>query len=395
MSMRATHRRWDEDERVAALRSYHILDTPPEPDFDDVVLLIAKICEVPRAGISLIDDRRQWFKAEIGLGFKETPIDVSVCPGLALEPGLTIIPDARADKRLASNPLVTGEPHIRFYAGVPLETSEGVPLGTLCVLDDEVRDLNETQRFALLTLARQVMALIELRLAVAQRDDAIAGRDRAENGQLLLTRELHHRVKNTLAVVQAVAGSTGRSVTNVEQFQTALSGRIGALAKSHAVITGDDVQAASLRSLLEVELGGQAETRVGRVTLDGPEVRLPSEIAIPLGLAIHEARTNSAKFGALSTRDGAVAVTWTLVSRDGRETLRLLWSERGGPKVGTPNRRGFGSRMIERVLRAQIGATVTMDYRPDGLRIEIEFPLGEPDSPARLSRSRQEAAALP
>ena len=145
MGMRATHTSWDEDERMAALKSYHILDTPPEPDFDDVVLLIAKICEVPRAGISLIDDRRQWFKAEIGLGFRETPLGVSICPGLALAPGLTVIPDARADKRLACNRLVTGEPHIRFYAGVRLETSEGVPLGTLCVLDDEVRDLNETQ----------------------------------------------------------------------------------------------------------------------------------------------------------------------------------------------------------------------------------------------------------
>jgi len=127
MGMRATHTSWDEGERMAALKSYHILDTPPEPDFDDVVLLIAKICEVPRAGISLIDDHRQWFKAEIGLGFKETPLDVSICPGLALEPGLTVIPDARADKRLASNRLVTGEPHIRFYAGVRLETSEGPP----------------------------------------------------------------------------------------------------------------------------------------------------------------------------------------------------------------------------------------------------------------------------
>lgn len=379
MSMRATNRAWDEAERMAALRSYHILDTPPEPDFDDVVLLIAKICEVPRAAISLIDEHRQWFKAEIGLGFKETPLSVSICPGLALEPGLTVIPDAREDSRLASNPLVTGEPFVRFYAGVPLETSEGIPLGTLCVLDDDVRDLNETQRFALLTLARQVMALLELRRALAQRDRAITARDRAQDGQLLLTRELHHRVKNTLAVVQAVAGSTARSATNIDEYRTALSGRIGALAKSHSVITGDDDQAASLRKLLEAELGGHAETRAGRVTLEGPPVRLSSDIAVPLGLAIHEAATNSAKFGALSTRDGAVEVTWNVVAPDGRDMLLLRWCERDGPTVEPPRKQGFGSRMIERVLSAQIGATVKTDYQPHGLQIEVEFPLAKPN----------------
>lgn len=380
--MQATDRRWDEGERIAALESYQILDTPPEPEFDDVVLLITKICQAPRAAISLVDNRRQWFKAEIGLGFSEMPLDMSFCPGLALKPGLTIVPDARADERLASNRLVTGEPHIRFYAGVLLETSEGVPLGTLCVLDDEVRDLDETQRFALLTLARQVMALLELRRALAQRDAAIAGRDRAEDGRRLLTRELHHRVKNTLAVVQAVAGSTARSASNVAQFQTAFSGRIGALAKSHAVITADAAQTASLRSLLEAELGGHAEIRAGRVTLQGPAVKLSSDIAVPLGLAIHEATTNSAKFGALSTRSGTVEVTWEVVVREGREMLRLRWREQGGPEVAPPRRRGFGSRMIERVLRAQIAAEVKSDYQPDGLRIEVEFPLGGPmDAP--------------
>jgi len=229
------------------------------------------------------------------------------------------------------------------------------------------------------------MALLELRRALAQRDDAIVSRDRAENGRQLLTRELHHRVKNTLAVVQAVAGSTARSATNVEQFQTALSGRIGALAKSHAVITGDDAQAASLQSLLEVEFGGHAETRAARVLLAGPEVKLPSDIAVPLGLAIHEATTNSAKFGALSTRNGAVEVTWNVITREDREMLILRWLERDGPEVAPPDRRGFGSQMIERVLTAQIGAQVTTDYNPEGLRIMIEFPLGGPNAPSRLS----------
>src|SRR5215210_6936049 len=149
MGQRFPFRSWSESDRTAALRSYDILDTPPEPDFDDVVRLVAQICEAPRAAINLIDEDRQWFKAEVGLGMRETPMDVSICAEVVLKPGLTVIPDATKDPRLASNPLVTGHPHIRFYAGVLLETSEGLPLGTLCVLDDDVRDLSALQVFAL------------------------------------------------------------------------------------------------------------------------------------------------------------------------------------------------------------------------------------------------------
>lgn len=362
-------------DRVAALASYDILDTPPEPEFDDLVRLIAQICEVPRAAISLIDDHRQWLKAEIGFGFRETPLDMSLCPGIELQPGLTIIPDLRKDKRSASNALVVGEPHVRFYAGVLLETSDGVPLGTLCVLDDEVRDLNERQRFALVTLARQVMALLELRRAVVQRDRAIMARDQAEHGSAMLTRELHHRVKNTLAVVQAVASSSGRSATNVAQFQSALSGRIAALAKTHAVISEDPLQTATLRSLLASELAGY-QTRENRVTLVGPEVSLPSETAIPLGLAIHELTSNSAKFGALSASAGDLHVSWERTRRDEGEALVFRWAEHGGPKVEPPEREGFGTRMLGRVLRIQLGAQVASDFHPDGFRIQLILPLG-------------------
>ena len=367
---------WNERERIAALRSYAILDTPPEPDFDDVVRLVADICEAPRAAINLIDERRQWFKAEVGLGTREMPIDLSICAEVVLNPGLTIIRDVTRDPRLASNPLVTGHPHIRFYAGVLLETSEGFPLGTLCVLDDDVRDLSALQIFALQTLARQVMSLLELRRALMQRDRALAARNHAEERQTLLTRELHHRVKNTLATVQAVAASTARSATRLDQFQHAFSGRIASLARTHAILTEDERQAASLLDLLRMELARFAETSSRRVALDGPPVMLRSEVAIPLGMAIHELTSNSVKHGSLSAERGSVTVTWRLEPAGGSETLHLEWIERGGPGVVAPSQQGYGARVLERVLGGQVGATVVPTYDPQGLEVAITVPLG-------------------
>ena len=367
--------RWSESERVAALQSYEILDTPPEPDFDDLVQLIARICDVPRAAIGLIDERRQWFKAQVGVKVSEVPLAVSICDDIILQPGLTIIPDAAKDERLRSHPLVTGPPHIRFYAGVLLETSKGVPLGTLCVIDDDPRDLTLDQQFALRTLARQVMSLLELRRAVRDRDRELEARRRAEAREGLLTRELHHRVKNTLATVQAVANASSRSAKDVRQFQYELRDRIGSLARTHAAITNDDEQSALLHDLLQGELSPHAEAGPHRSKLEGPEVRLASTQAIPLGMALHELTSNSLKFGSLSAPRGGVHVRWHVASQGGLRTLHLEWMEHGGPKVQHPERRGFGSRVLEQVLGPHTQAPIVADYHPDGLQVRMEIPL--------------------
>jgi GAF domain-containing protein len=117
------------------LRRYEILDSPSEVEFEDVVRIAAHVCETPIAVVNLIEDHRQWFKAEIGLGVRETPLDVSICAHAILQPGLFVVPDTTKDPRFDCNPLVTGDPHLRFYAGALLETREGLPLGTVCVLD--------------------------------------------------------------------------------------------------------------------------------------------------------------------------------------------------------------------------------------------------------------------
>ena len=161
---------WSEEERLAALWAYDILDTPREQDFDDLVKIAAQVCGAPISVINLIEDTRQWFKAEMGLGVRETPLDVSICARILMQPGLTVVPDLTDDRRFSCNPLVTDEPKLRFYAGALLETSEGLPLGTLCVLDHTPRPegLTQEQAFTLQALARQVLVQLELRRALNQ-----------------------------------------------------------------------------------------------------------------------------------------------------------------------------------------------------------------------------------
>ena len=159
----------DENERLQALHRYGVLDTLPEQDFDDITQLASHICGTPIALISLIDADRQWFKSSVGLTVSETPRDVSFCAHGILQKDVFQVPDARNDERFSSNPFVTGEANIRFYAGAPLITSDGFALGTLCVVDQVPREqLSDDQRTALQALSRQVVAQLELRRTVTQ-----------------------------------------------------------------------------------------------------------------------------------------------------------------------------------------------------------------------------------
>ncbi len=154
----------NELQRLAALRRYQILDTQPEAEFDDLTRLAAIICGTPTALISLVDADRQWFKSRIGLDAAETPRDVAFCSHAILQPDLLETQDAQTDPRFQSNPLVIGEPRIRFYAGAPLQTSDGYNLGTICVIDYKPGRLSAHQREALNILSREVIRLMDLRL---------------------------------------------------------------------------------------------------------------------------------------------------------------------------------------------------------------------------------------
>lgn len=154
----------DELARLAVLRKYDVLDTPAEQAFDDAVKLASSICSTPIALVSLIDESRQWFKARVGMDVSETPRDQAFCAHAILSPDqLLVVPDATQDERFADNPLVTGNPDIRFYAGAPLVSASGHAMGTLCVIDREPRELSPMERDALATLARTVVTQLELR----------------------------------------------------------------------------------------------------------------------------------------------------------------------------------------------------------------------------------------
>ena len=191
----------DEANRLAALRQYDILDTLPEQAFDDLTLLAARICNAPIAGIGFIDTDRQWFKSKVGLTAQEIPRHISLCSHAIVEPDVCVIRDALADERFANNPLVTSEPHIRFYAAAQLVTPAGHAIGTICVIDHVPRELSAEQEEALRVLARQVMAHLELRRRVAEVEHGLAKNERAHE-EILFQASLLNAVEEAVIATE-------------------------------------------------------------------------------------------------------------------------------------------------------------------------------------------------
>lgn len=201
----------NEKERLTKLKEYNILDTPEEESFDEIVKLASIICKVPMSTITLIDEKRQWFKAKVGLKYQETSREIAFCAHVINGDDLMIVNDAAEDERFADNPLVTTDPDIRFYAGMPLITPDGNKLGTICVIDNVPRTLTEEQKFALQILAKNVITLLELRLKNSNLSDTLTTLysqsneiERINNINTRLLSILAHDLKNPLGVIQQV-----------------------------------------------------------------------------------------------------------------------------------------------------------------------------------------------
>jgi PAS domain S-box-containing protein len=197
----------------------------------------------------------------------------------------------------------------------------------------------------------------------------ITERKRAETHLRLLVNELNHRVKNSLATIQAIAGQSFNGSQSLTQAREAFSNRIVALAEAHDLLTRENWESAELHELashLTLLHGGPA-----RFSLIGPAVRLSPRTALSLSMALHELATNAVKYGALSTAEGRVTIAWTVDIQDGAERLDLTWTETGGPPVTAPERRGFGSRLIERGLAAELSGEAEIRFEPTGVVCQI------------------------
>ena len=198
----------------------------------------------------------------------------------------------------------------------------------------------------------------------------ITARRHAEAHQALLINELNHRVKNTLAVVQGIAQQTFRGASAAPAAQASFEGRLAALSAAHNVLTRESWRSASLREIVEAA-AAPFDPALERFDIEGPEFRLDPKPAVSLALALHELGTNAMKYGALTSPAGRVSVRWTLEAG----LLSLIWEEHGGPAVEAPAVRGFGTRMIERVLSAELGGTARIEFRPKGLVCRVDAKL--------------------
>ena len=257
----------DEPQRLAAVRRYDVLDTPPDGAFDRITAIAARRFGVPIAIISVVDEDRIWFKSHHGLDAQQIGRDPGLCASAILSVAPHILPDATKDVRSLANPLVAGDFGLRFYAGVPLRTSDGYNLGTLCVIDKEPRTIDQAQIDDLTDLASVVMDQLELRLSSI----------RAVNQARMLAREIDHRVMNSLQFVSSMLSMQARttSADSSAQLKQAAD-RVMVVARVH-----------NLSGVLGVS-----------INVEGVEAVFPTTKIQPIGLIVNELVTNAAKHGA-------------------------------------------------------------------------------------------------
>ncbi|WP_376872184.1 histidine kinase dimerization/phosphoacceptor domain -containing protein [Albirhodobacter sp. R86504] len=352
--------------RVEALRSYGILDTDRERDFDDVVALASKICETPVSLISLVDEDRQWMKATVGVEWTETTMDRAICAHAILSDGYIEVNDTTKDPRTADNPLVTGPENARFYAGSTLLTPDGLPLGTLCVLDTKPRKLTDLQREALQVLSRQVMAQLEMRRALAAAET--------------LRHEVDHRVKNSLQSLSALAGIKAR-VARSEEARHALGQiqkRIHTVAMLHEQLYKTDAGAmVDLGKYIENitnYLGAQAPTNVS-LQCKAEKVSVPSDQAAAVGTFINEFVANSLKHAFPEGRAGKIALSLVL-DDEGHAVVTAEDNGIGLPEDGEPRSdaaaMGLGMQIMQ-ATASQLGGALDVIRLSQGLMTRIGF----------------------
>lgn len=341
----------DEPERLAAVRRYEILDTPRDGAFDRITRLASRMLDVPIAIITLVDHDRIWFKSHHGVDVTEIPRDPGLCASAILSNDPYVLPDASADPRALANPLVAGEFGLRFYAGVPLTTSDGYNLGTLCVIDKVARPIDQDQIDDLKDLASVVIDQLELRLSAR----------RAVSQAQLLAREIDHRVMNSLQFVSGVLNMQGRATDDpavTSQLQEA-STRVAAVGRVHRNFYSSDTDQVSCIAFLRRLCADLAEICGQSIEVTGDEGDVPTTWIQPIGLIANEFITNAVKHGA-----GKLALSYRVA---GDDHILSVCDEGPGlpPDFDLEGSRGLGMKVI-RALGRQLRGRVTAQTGPDG-----------------------------
>ena len=205
----------------------------------------------------------------------------------------------------------------------------------------------------------------------------------AAERQEVMMQELHHRVKNSLTTVQAIANLSRRSASDLNSFFNAFSSRVVSLSRTHTMLVDRKWDRIGFREILMSELGGFDDGSGRRIVMRGPPIDLLSQTAVSLGMAIHELATNAVKYGALSVPAGAVAIEWRVDADpdgDGEHRLSFHWREHGGPPVDSPERRGFGTNLLQGLFGDHNGSSMTMEFERDGLEFQLAMPWSPDDA---------------
>ena len=285
-----------------------------------------------------------------------------------------------ANPALAIRSGVTGVLNQRVTTLLPLEAEEWIAiLGQVLRSGESIRferPLAATGR-QLELFAFRVEPASSRQVGVLFQD--VTQQRQADEHMRLMVNELNHRVKNNLAMLQAIAAQSFRNADSLKDAEERFTARIMSMSKANDLLTGERWVGASLRGVVE-QVARSHCPQPDRCLIDGPDARLSPKIALALSLAIHELAVNALKYGACSTSKGRVLVNWsTCQADDAVEHLRFEWREEGGPAVSPPSRRGFGSRLIERGLSAEMGGTVTLRFEPEGLVCAFEAALAAQD----------------
>lgn len=354
----------NEARRLAELVDLQILDTEREASFDDITALAATICGAPVAIISFVDADRQWFKSEIGLGIDSTTLGESICAHAILQEELLDIPDTQADDRTHDNPLCVGD-GFRAYLGAQLRLPDGLPMGSLCVLDRVPREFTESQKDGLRRLGNQVMRLVELRALLKR--------------QTLLRSEINHRVKNSFQSVGALLSLQGRGTTSdeVKQALGDAAQRVNRIAALHDELNHsvDDSSVDfpsyvnRLQALFEQSLAGHVPP-----VLTVEAIAVDANQANAIGGIINEFVANAYKHAFEPGENADVRISG---KREG-EQYRLLMTHGGRIDADVIARietsRGFGTRLIKGTVQSLRG-TMIWSFDKGQLALSVTFPM--------------------